>query len=83
MIVVTDSSGPNKDKKEDNNLNTSKGYVIFTQFIFEVLFFLGGSIALGLYLDKLLQTRCLFLIVFVLIFSFVPIYNLIKRVNPK
>ncbi len=79
---MTESSEPNKNKNKVNEkLDAPKGYVIFTQFILEVLLFIGGAIALGLYLDKLLNTKCLFLIVLLLLFGFVPIYNLVKRMN--
>ena len=80
--MVTDSSEQNNNKKREDSKTTSfKGYVVFTQFIFEVLFFIGGAILLGLYLDKLLNTKCLFLLIFIMIFAFVPIYNLVKRMN--
>lgn len=80
MTVVTDSSEQNnKDKETKNTLR--KGYVVFTQFILEVFLFIGGAILLGLYLDKLLNTKCLFLLIFIMLFGFVPIYNLVKRMN--
>ena len=69
-----------KDRKETKNALT-KGYVVFTQFILEVFLFIGGAILLGLYLDKLLNTKCLFLLIFIMLFGFVPIYNLVKRMN--
>lgn len=78
-IVVIDSSEQNKKKQEEKEIR--KGYVAFTQFLFEVIFFIGGSILLGLYLDKLLGTKFVFLLILVLIFSYVPIYNLIKRMK--
>ena len=80
VTVVTDSSEQN-NKKDESNITAQKGYVVFTQFIFEVLLFIGGAILLGLYLDKLLNTKCLFLLIFIMIFGFVPIYNLVKRMN--
>ena len=76
---MTDSSEQNKKKKEETTF--AKGYTVFTQFILEVLVFMGGSIALGLYLDKICKTKCLFLIILIMIFGFVPIYNLVKRMN--
>lgn len=72
------------DCLEQNNKDNKiykKSYIIFTQLIFEVIVFIGGSVALGLYLDKLLKTKCLFLLILLFIFAFVPIYNLIRRVN--
>lgn len=80
MTVVTDSSEQNNKDKETKNTLT-KGYVVFTQFILEVFLFIGGAILLGLYLDKLLNTKCLFLLIFIMLFGFVPIYNLVKRMN--
>ncbi len=80
MTVVTDSSEQNN--KENQKKEIKKGYVAFTRFLFEVIFFIGGSIFLGLYLDNLLGTKCLFLIILVLLlFGYVPIYNLIKRMK--
>ena len=81
VTVVTDSSEQNNNKKNESEITAQKGYVVFTQFIFEVLLFIGGAILLGLYLDKLLNTKCLFLLIFIMIFGFVPIYNLVKRMN--
>ena len=77
MIVVIDSSEQNNNK----NKKIKNGYIIFTQFILEVICFMLIAVFLGLYLDKLLNTKCLFLIVLVLILGFVPIYNLVKRMN--
>ena len=79
---MTESSeqNNNKDKKE-KDIDVKTGYVIFTQFILEVFVFMGGAIALGLFLDRKLGTKCLFLLILFFVFAFVPIYNLIKRVN--
>ena len=70
-----------EENKSDKTVDIKTGYVIFTQFLLEVFVFIGGSIALGLFLDKKLGTKCLFLLLFMFLFAFVPIYNLIKRVN--
>ena len=82
MLVTEYSEQNNKDKEKKNkDINIKTGYVIFTQFVLEVFVFMGGAIALGLFLDKNLGTKCLFLIILFFLFAFVPIYNLIKRVN--
>ena len=82
MLVTESSEQNNKDKEKKNkDIDVKTGYVIFTQFILEVFVFMGGAIALGLFLDKKLGTKCLFLIILFFLFAFVPIYNLIKRVN--
>ena len=80
---MTESSEQNNKDKEKKNkdIDVKTGYVIFTQFVLEVFVFMGGAIALGLFLDKKLGTKCLFLIILFFLFAFVPIYNLIKRVN--
>ena len=82
MLVTESSEQNNKDKEKKNkDIDVKTGYVIFTQFVLEVFVFMGGAIALGLFLDKKLGTKCLFLIILFFLFAFVPIYNLIKRVN--
>lgn len=84
MPVIESSEQNNKDKeKKEKDIDVKTGYVIFTQFILEVFVFMGGAIALGLFLDKKLGTKCLFLLILFFLFAFVPIYNLIKRVNSK
>lgn len=81
-MPVTESSEQN-NKKSTTKETASKGYVVFTQFILEVLIFVGGAIAIGLYLDKRLNTKCLFLLILLFLFGFVPIYNLVKRMNKE
>lgn len=66
-------------KTEEEKKALTNGYIIFSQFILEEIFLVGGSIFLGIYLDRRLGTKCLFTIVLALIFVFVPIYNLVKR----
>ena len=82
MIESSEQNNKDKEKKE-KDIDVKTGYVIFTQFILEVFVFMGGAIALGLFLDKKLGTKCLFLLILFFLFAFVPIYNLIKRVNSK
>ena len=78
--MVTDSSGQNNNDN-NNNDNSVKYLIIFSEFILEVLLFIGGAILLGLYLDKLLNTKFVFLLILIMLFGFVPIYNLVKRMN--
>ena len=47
VTVVTDSSEQNNNKKNESEITAQKGYVVFTQFIFEVLLFIGGAILRG------------------------------------
>ena len=83
MPVIESSEQNNKEEnnKKGVEFTAGSGYAIFTQFILDILLFVGGAIALGLFLDKKLGTKCLFLLIFVFLFGFVPFYNLIKRVN--
>lgn len=79
---MTDSSEQNnKEEIKNNNTDPKTIYVVFTQFILEELVFIGIAVALGLFLDKKCNTKCLFLIIFIMLFGFVPIYNLVKRMN--
>ncbi len=85
---MTDSLEPNnKDKnKKEKEESTSifyKSYFIFTQFVIEVILFIGSAIVLGLYLDYKANTKCLFLILFIFLFGFVPIRNLYVRLNNR
>lgn len=76
---MTDYSEQNNKKENNKNTDLRTGYFIFTQFLLEVIFFVGIAVLLGLYLDRVLNTKFIFLLVFILLFGFVPIYNLVKR----
>ena len=65
-----------KKKKQKKYVAT---YVIFSQFVFEVIISIGGGIWLGIWLDQKLGTKCLFILLFIFILGPVPFYNLIKR----
>lgn len=88
-MLVTDYLEPNKeekDNKEDKEQEKKDGsfrknYVMFTQFILEEVVFIGLAIFLGLYLDKKLNTKFVFLLVLILVLGFVPLYNLLKRLK--
>jgi len=80
VTAVTDYSEQNNSKK-NNDIDPKSIYFVFTQFILEVICFISVAVFLGLYLDKLLNTRCLFLIILVFLLAFVPIVNLIKRMR--
>ena len=54
-------------------------YVIFSQFVFEIIILLGGGIWLGVYLDKLCNTKVLFLLLAIFLIGPIPFYNLITR----
>ncbi|MCR5741946.1 MAG: hypothetical protein K6G38_05780 [Gammaproteobacteria bacterium] len=72
-----------QEEKEELKKNKEKKYVatyvVFSQFVFEIIILIGGGIALGIYLDKLLNTKCLFIILAILLLGPVPFYNLIQR----
>ena len=65
-----------KKKKQKKYVAT---YVIFSQFVFEIIIVLGGGIWLGLWLDQKLGTKCLFILLAIFIFGPVPFYNLFTR----
>ena len=54
-------------------------YVIFSQFVFEIIILLGGGIWLGVYLDKVCNTKVLFLLLAIFLIGPIPFYNLITR----
>jgi len=71
-----------EEKKEEKSKKARKyvaTYVVFSQFVFEIIIVLGGGIWLGVYLDKLLGTKVLFLLLAILLLGPVPFYNLIRR----
>ena len=65
-----------KEKKAKKYVAT---YVIFSQFVFEIIILLGGGIWLGVYLDRLCNTRVLFLLLAIFLIGPIPFYNLITR----
>ena len=65
-----------KEKKGKRYVAT---YIVFSQFVFEVIILIGGAVWLGVYLDKLLNTKVLFLLLFIFLAGPVPFYNLIRR----
>ena len=65
-----------KEKKAKKYVAT---YVIFSQFVFEIIILLGGGIWLGVYLDRLCNTRVLFLLFAIFLIGPIPFYNLITR----
>ena len=54
-------------------------YVIFSQFVFFIFFLLGGGIWLGVYLDRVCNTKVLFLLLAIFLIGPIPFYNLITR----
>ena len=75
-VVTEEEKQVEKKKKTKKYVAT---YVVFSQFVFEVIIVLGGGIWLGVYLDKLLNTKVLFLLLFIFLLGPVPFYNLIRR----
>ena len=90
-IAVTDYLEPNNEEEveeeiqEQEETKEKKGkryvatYIVFSQFVFEVIILIGGAVWLGVYLDKLLNTKVLFLLLFIFLAGPVPFYNLIRR----
>ena len=71
-----------EEKQEEKKKKTKKyvaTYVIFSQFVFEIIIAIGGGIWLGVYLDRLLNTKVLFLLLAIFLLGPVPFYNLIRR----
>ena len=77
VVVVSE-----EEKQEEKKKKTKKyvaTYVIFSQFVFEIIIAIGGGIWLGVYLDRLLNTKVLFLLLAIFLLGPVPFYNLIRR----
>ena len=77
-----ESSEQEETKEEPKGKKAKKyvaTYVIFSQFVFEIIILLGGGIWLGVYLDKLCNTRVLFLLLAIFLIGPIPFYNLITR----
>ena len=75
--VVTEEEQQEEKKKKTKKYVAT--YVIFSQFVFEIIIAIGGGIWLGVYLDRLLNTKVLFLLLAIFLLGPVPFYNLIRR----
>ena len=75
-VVTEEEKNEEKKRKAKKYVAT---YVVFSQFVFEIIIVLGGGIWLGVYLDKLLNTKVLFLLLAIFLLGPVPFYNLITR----
>jgi len=58
-----------------------KVYSIVSNFIFEVIFIIGVSFAIGYFLDEWLNTVVVFKIIFVLLGVFAGLRNFILRIS--
>ena len=67
-----------EDKKEKQKRYVAT-YAVFTQFVWEIVICIGGGVLLGVWLDKLLNTKCLFLLLFLFILGPIPFFDLIRR----
>ncbi len=76
VVVSEEEKQEEKKKKAKKYVAT---YVIFSQFVFEIIIAIGGGIWLGVYLDRLLNTKVLFLLLAIFLLGPVPFYNLIRR----
>ena len=75
--VVTEEEQQEEKKKKTKKYVAT--YVIFSQFVFEIIIAIGGGIWLGVYLDRRLNTKVLFLLLAIFLLGPVPFYNLIRR----
>ena len=75
-VVTEEEKNVEKKRKAKKYVAT---YIVFSQFVFEIIIVLGGGIWLGVYLDKLLNTKVLFLLLAIFLLGPVPFYNLITR----
>ena len=61
--------------------NALRVYSVVSSFLFEIIITVGISIAIGYFLDELLNTVFVFKLIFIIIGIFAGIRNLIVRVS--
>ena len=66
---------------DNKNREAFKVYSIVSNFIFEIMFILAASFAVGYFLDEWLNTLVVFKIIFVLLGVFAGLRNFIIRIS--